>query len=392
MEEIKVGLVGLGPRGRFCWSRNLRRMKGYRLVALCERVKPLLDQALEDCEEPRPAAFADFDEMLDKARPDAVGITTGADTQADLVVKCLDAGIHVMTDVPACATIEQCWNMVLAAERSKAKYQLAEQTRYWGFIQAWRRLVEDGTLGKIHYAEGEYIGWYGTDFLFRDEATGARYPYEEAIGNPAITPTWRNGIHPIWYLPHELSPLLYVLDDRVTKVSCMGTPRQAYNYPELKQSDIEAALMYTEKDTVMRLVCGFTTPVGGKGEIHHHWFQLFGSKGQVEWKRAGWDKCKMWLADGQMKDWAAMPWGPERLDAPAEARGSGHGDADYYPFASFRDAILNDTTPPMDIYKAIETAAPAILAGLSAEKGGELIHVPDFRPNPSRKPGERPKL
>jgi hypothetical protein len=45
----------------------------------------------------------------------------------------------------------------------------------------------------------------------------------------------------------------------------------------------------------------------------------------------------------------------------------------------FMDAILNDKTPPMDIYLALETAAPAILAAESARKGGILIEVPDFR-------------
>ena len=33
----------------------------------------------------------------------------------------------------------------------------------------------------------------------------------------------------------------------------------------------------------------------------------------------------------------------------------------------------------MDVYRAVETAAPAILAAESAEKGGIMLEVPDFR-------------
>jgi hypothetical protein len=33
----------------------------------------------------------------------------------------------------------------------------------------------------------------------------------------------------------------------------------------------------------------------------------------------------------------------------------------------------------MDVYRAVETAAPAILAAKSAREGGILIEVPDFR-------------
>jgi gentisate 1,2-dioxygenase len=43
------------------------------------------------------------------------------------------------------------------------------------------------------------------------------------------------------------------------------------------------------------------------------------------------------------------------------------------------DAILNDKTPPMDVYRAVESAAPAILAAKSAEMGGVRLDVPDFR-------------
>ena len=41
-----------------------------------------------------------------------------------------------------------------------------------------------------------------------------------------------------------------------------------------------------------------------------------------------------------MHDLAEVDWRYERTDAPAEARGSGHGDADYYVHAAFRDAVL----------------------------------------------------
>ena len=45
----------------------------------------------------------------------------------------------------------------------------------------------------------------------------------------------------------------------------------------------------------------------------------------------------------------------------------------------FVDAIKSDKQPPMDVYKAVECAAPAVLAMESAQKGGELLTVPDFR-------------
>jgi hypothetical protein len=110
----------------------------------------------------------------------------------------------------------------------------------------------------------------------------------------------------------------------------------------------------------------------------------------VEWKRADRDLPKMWLADAQMHDLVDVDWRYERLDAPAEARGSGHGDADYYVQAAFRDAVLGIRPLEFDVYRAMDTAAPAILAAESIAQGSVPLAVPDFRPNASRPAGQLP--
>src|SRR5690606_37399608 len=55
----------------------------------------------------------------------------------------------------------------------------------------------------------------------------------------------------------------------------------------------------------------------------------------------------------------------ERVDAPPEARGSGHGDADYYNHVAFRDAVRGERPLEFDVYRALDTAAPAIRAAES---------------------------
>jgi len=85
---------------------------------------------------------------------------------------------------------------------------------------------------------------------------------------------------------------------------------------------------------------------------------------------------KLYRADG---GWEAMDWGTVDPEDPEHIRNSSHGGADYYPIHYFVEAILNDTTPPLDVYKAVEVAAPAIMAAESARQGGVLLDVPDFR-------------
>jgi hypothetical protein len=54
----------------------------------------------------------------------------------------------------------------------------------------------------------------------------------------------------------------------------------------------------------MRVMVSFSAPAGDRGETSHHWYQVRGTQGAVEWKRAAWDKPKLWLANNQMTDWS----------------------------------------------------------------------------------------
>jgi predicted dehydrogenase len=271
---------------------------------------------------------------------------------------------------------------------------LNEGVRYRPFIEQWKALREDGTLGKIVYAEGQYFHGMTDVRFYVDPVTGAQLSLEEARRhpNPKKSRVW-NTPHPILYLPHELSPLLRVLDDRVTAVSCMGTnPRQSYAREFLDRPDLETALMHTAGDTILRLSCCFTIMQPRKPITSRHWYSVMGSKGSVETQRTHHDQMKLLLAgdDGHNELAEEAWWDYDPAKTPAEALASGHEGADYWPIRYFLDAVLQDTTPELDIYKAAETAAPAIIAARSAELDGVRLEVPDFRPGLSRAVGQAP--
>ena len=384
-KQVRIGFLGMGMRGRD-WLKFWPRIKNAKVVAICERYDFLLKKAYAESGDPEIQCYSDFTKMLKEANIDAVGVITGADTQAALICQALEAGKHVISEVPLTYSLEDCWKLVLTVEKTGMKYLFGEQVRYWPFVSAWKKMVREGMLGKIVFAEGQYLGYYPTLF-WTDRETGDYLTIEQARNNPRAEKAWRNGKHQIIYLPHELSPILSILDDRVTKVACMGTRPQSYVHPEIMCPDVEVAVMHTEKDTVMKLACGFTVPRG----CPHHWFHLLGTKGAVETGRTGHTGLhdgKMWFADSWMADVSEVKWGWDLLKMPPEAIGCGHDNSDYFPASAFIECILNDTPPPMDIYKAVETAAPAIIAAMSAEQGGRCMDVPDFRPGPHRAPGK----
>ncbi|MBI3986226.1 MAG: Gfo/Idh/MocA family oxidoreductase, partial [Lentisphaerae bacterium] len=316
---LKVGIVGLGNRST-SWISSFNMVKRARITALCDKFPALVQLRLAQAQslESRIACFTDFDKMLREADIDAVSLVVAPEDNVELICRALAAGKHVIAEVPLSFKIEECWRAVLAVEKSGGlKFQLGEQVRFSAFARAWKKMVSEGTLGKILYVEGQYVHGPGPDRYWNDAVTGERVDYREASKRKVIKSRLWNMRHPLFYLPHELSPLLSILDDRVVKVTGMGTRPQSYRYDWYDHPDIEVALMHTEKDTILRLMAGFTVATL---EGSHHANRMIGVKGWVEQGRTDSEKGKMWLADSFMADKADMTWAfKDYWEAPAEA-------------------------------------------------------------------------
>ncbi|MBI2190908.1 MAG: Gfo/Idh/MocA family oxidoreductase [Planctomycetes bacterium] len=387
MDEIRMGIVGLGGRAIHGWIPLLQRMRGFRITAICDPMLALHDRARARVQNPSEVkAYARYEEILADPDVDAIGLTARCEEQGALAAHALEAGKHVASEVPAAHRLEDCWRIVAAAERSGKVYLLAEQCRYAGYIESWRKMVAQGQLGKLTLCEGQYFHYYVMK-AFRNPKTGEFIHPDQITHHPEVECTWMHRMPPIHYLPHDLGPMLKVIDDRVVEVMAMSTDAPSAVHPTLVSPDMQVALMRTAKGVILRMAASFNQP---HPEAEYHWQQVIGTKGSVEWRRSGRDLPKLWLADSQMFDKSGMEWRYERTDAPAEARGSGHSDMDYYVHASFRDAVWGLRPPEYDVYKAMETTAPAILAAESINQDGKKLRVPDFRPGNLRRPGSMP--
>ena len=179
--------------------------------------------------------------------------------------------------------------------------------------------------------------------------------------------------------------MLKALDDRVVEVTAMSAASPSYSRPEISSPDFQVALMETMKtgkDAILRMMCSFTQPTPPGRQ--NHWYQIIGTRGCLGLERSGRDRPKMWLAEARMHDMAEVDWRRQRTDAPTEAFGIGHGGNDYYVHTAFRDAVSGVNPLEMDVYDAVETVAPAILAVDSIGKGSVPLVMPDFQPNQAR--------
>ena len=389
---IRIAVVGLGPRGRHHAIPKCIAYQEYDLRAVCD-VRPELVQAATESipgdGHAEVTGYTNYDEMLEREELDAVALLVDVDRQIPLACRAMKKGLHVMCEVPLTYSMDDCWDIVTTVEQTGKTFFMMEQVRYAGYVEAYRNIVKSGALGKPVFAEGEYFHYLPARFFQDDEGT-SHFP--EAFGeNPAVKPTWRCRNPVIGYLPHDLSPLLYILDDRVTRVVGMANRKRSYKHANMEYCDTQAALMHTEKDVVMRLAAGFSTVSLSRMEGEYgHWQHIKCTDGILEGPRKAGDQHTLYIPGWQMKNAVAMPWGLQRSDAPPAAAGSGHGDLDFYVFALFADAVLHALPLAFDVYRAVETAAPAILAAASIDNDNAPLDVPDFRPGPHREPGERP--
>ncbi|OGV81798.1 MAG: hypothetical protein A3K19_26400 [Lentisphaerae bacterium RIFOXYB12_FULL_65_16] len=113
--------------------------------------------------------YTDFDEMLRKARPDAVVVTSKDSTHAQYVVKALDAGCMTYSEKPLCTSVDHIRAIRAAAARSTAKGYVTHNMRFVPDIEVIKQHLVNGAIGKIlHISFAETLDRYhGADYFRR---------------------------------------------------------------------------------------------------------------------------------------------------------------------------------------------------------------------------------
>ncbi len=164
MEEIRVGLVGVGALGRL-HMRSLATIPGCRLTRVADhRVSTALAAEIADA----GATVTDLDGVLDPTDVDAVVVATPTDGHAPIVRAAVERGLAVFCEKPLARTPAQALAIRdLAAERG-VKVAVGHVVRYFPEYAAARELVRAGELGqpgcarlaRLNASPGAVQKWY----------------------------------------------------------------------------------------------------------------------------------------------------------------------------------------------------------------------------------------
>jgi len=150
MEVIGVGVIGAGGIAQV-HLQTLSNMSGVRILAVTDVLPGRAKEIAERWGVPH--AFEDYRELLQLDEIQAVHVCTYNQAHRAPSVDALHAGKHVMVEKPMAATLEDATEMVRAAKQTGKMLMCAIKSRYSANVVAAKRLISEGTLGEIYYAE-----------------------------------------------------------------------------------------------------------------------------------------------------------------------------------------------------------------------------------------------
>jgi len=152
MKKIRLGIIGCGGMSRFHVKAYTTQVADAEIVALCDPNAESLARYQRDFFDPigqRPQAFADYQQLLDKAKPDAVLIVTPHTQHFEQVTASLDAGSHVFVEKPMVVTVEHARAVLNHAKKARRILSVAFPGNFSAEFQYIRGLLDKGNLGEV---------------------------------------------------------------------------------------------------------------------------------------------------------------------------------------------------------------------------------------------------
>lgn len=364
--KINMAIVGTGFGAEFI--PIYQRHPHTNMYALCQRTKSRLDEISDSFGV--ETRYTDFYELIKDDNIDAVHINTPIHEHAPMSVAALKAGKHVASTVPMATTIDECWEIVDAQKESGRNYMMMETSIYSREFLYVKELRETGKLGKIQFLRAAH--------------------HQEMAGWPGY---WE-GLPPMHYATHVVSPCLAMAQKNAEYVSCLGSGRideeliKKYGSPfaietahiKMKDSDLCAEVTRSLFNTAREYVESF---------------DVYGSKISFEWQLM--EEMEPVIHIGEEAKHVTVPDYAHLLPEPIQkfttegvydsdehqhlsfTQGSGHGGSHPHMAHEFVMSIIEARDAFPNVFESANWTSVGILAHESAMKGGQTVNLPDYK-------------
>ncbi|BBH23692.1 glycosyl hydrolase family 109 protein 2 [Paenibacillus baekrokdamisoli] len=395
---IRLAVVG-GGRGAY-FSNCLARLKGrMELVAVCDNQIEVLGKWKKEF--PTASAYNDYERLLEDPSIDAVFLATPLFIHANQAVQALRAGKHVISEVIAAHTLEDCWELVKAVEQTGLTYMMAENYCYTRSNMMLQNMLQHDLFGELVYAECGYthdirdlmhdrdgnLTWRGR--LVRDY-NGCTYP-THSLGPVA---KWlrinREG-------GDELESLVTVTSKSRAAASYFnehfGSEHPGSDSSYWRGGDATVTLIRTKKGALIALK--YDIQSSRPHNMNHYTLQ--GTQGAYLSPRYEGEEPVVWLKDkspgrspanhggAAHAEWQNFSQYSDKWEHPSwqrwaeEASSSGHGGGDFFVLEEFVSAIEEGRSPDVDVYDAVTWSSVFPLSVQSVSMGGVPVSFVNFK-------------
>ncbi len=193
MNTIKVGLIGYGYWGPNL-ARNFYELPTSELIAISDQKDEQLKRA--QSKYPEIKLVKDYRELFEMGL-DAVVVSTPPKTHFQIAKDCLNHGLHVLAEKPLTLDSQQAEELIEIAEAKGLTLMVGHTFRYNSAIHEMKKYIDNKELGDVYYIDTARLN---LGLFNRDSNV-------------------------IWDLaPHDISILLYLLNDKPISVSAQGMP------------------------------------------------------------------------------------------------------------------------------------------------------------------------
>jgi len=360
-KKVRFGVLGAG-RGAGI-ARAMRYAPSAELIALCDMNEERLQRAA--AETGVRQIYVRYEDLL-ASDVDAVIVASPMPLHVEHSVQALRAGKHVLSEVTAATSLDQCWQLLEAVKSAGLKYMLAENYNYqrpWSIVVG---MVEAGLFGELYYGEADQIQEFKGGFPHPD--TGYNWRTAELA--------MRQGHQ---YITHNLGPLYQVFKERIKTVVCLGSGQRHLEWARADSTCV--VLLETEKGKLLRIRLDFFsdrpsnfTYIGLQG-VNAAYEAPRGPKDEHKVYVHGQTKPGTWQSLWDYEDYLSPRW----KEMPSEAVNNGYDGGTPIMIEEFARCIIDDTRPPIDVVDALNITAPGLLSEVSRENGGVPVEVPEFK-------------
>lgn len=162
---INTAVIGYGYAGRAFHSYLIGLEEGLNLYAIATRNTERREAAREAY--PNAKMYQTIDEVIADDAIDLVVLATPHDTHAELAIKAMDAGKHLVTDKIMAMNAAEADAMIAAGERNDVMLSVFHNRRWdWDYLTV-KKVIADGLLGTPYLFQvgimryGAPGGWRG---------------------------------------------------------------------------------------------------------------------------------------------------------------------------------------------------------------------------------------